>query len=300
MDENQIIKTIKTITNSEFIGDDCAYINDLDIVITQDSLVEDVHFKRKWISPFQLGYKSVVVNISDILASGAEPYSISVSLSLPQDLDNNFITEFYKGAKKALNGVKITGGDITGSSDKIFISIAAIGKTKNRNISSRKNAKNGYIIITKGNFGSSAKGLKDLINGNNDSAFIKTHLEPKLEYDFSNYISTNISVPYAMMDTSDGLADALFKIAEASHVSINVEYDCIPHLEGVLEDEILFGGEDYKLVAAVPEDFALKIPNCVKIGTITDFNGYYLKISDKEYKNYNELNTYNHFGENNG
>ena len=175
MNENNLIEAISEIIGKEFIGDDCAFLKDLGIVITQDSLIEDIHFKRDWITPAQLGYKSVVVNISDILASGAEPCAITIALSLPNNIDNNFVEDFYKGAAKALKGAKIVGGDITGSKDKIFISISAIGKTTNRKISSRKNAKNGYVVVTAGNYGSSARGLKELKQGNLHGQFVKSH-----------------------------------------------------------------------------------------------------------------------------
>ena len=139
MNEIKIIDTIKEILSNNYIGDDCAYLKDLNIVVTQDSLVEDVHFLRKSITPFQLGYKSVAVNLSDIYASGGIAKYLTVSLSLPKDIDSDFVKNFYEGAKSALNGAEIVGGDITGS-DKIFVSITAIGSTKGRRISSRKNA----------------------------------------------------------------------------------------------------------------------------------------------------------------
>lgn len=140
MNEKELIKIIKSTLNSKYIGDDCAYLEDLGIVITQDSLVEDVHFKMDFITPYQLGYKSVMVNISDVCASGAKPKYLTISLSLPNFVDENFVKEFYEGAKNASDNVQIVGGDITGS-DKIYISVTAIGSTRGRKISSRKNAK---------------------------------------------------------------------------------------------------------------------------------------------------------------
>ena len=145
MKEQDFINIIKTEIGSEFIGDDCAYLKEFGIVISQDSLVEDVHFKLNWCTPFQLGYKAVTVNISDILASGAEPKYLTIALSLPKNTTDDFVEEFYRGAKSALRGAKIVGGDITGS-DKVYISITAIGSDKNRKISSRKNAKVGYCV----------------------------------------------------------------------------------------------------------------------------------------------------------
>ena len=299
MDEISIINTISKIAGNDYIGDDCAYLPELGIVVSQDSLVEDIHFKREWCSAYQIGYKSAMVNISDILASGAIPKFITVALSLPDNIPSEFTEEFYKGITSSIKDVKIIGGDITGSPDKIVISITAIGVTNCRNISSRKNAKPGYLIITKGNFGSSAAGLKELKNGGNNTLLIKSHLEPDLDYDLSEKISTVIKEPYAMMDTSDGLADALFKIAETSNVSIISDYSSIPHLEYIDKNDVLFGGEDYHLVAAVPEQYIKLLDNVSIIGKVTEYNGIRLDISGEKFNNYNELNVFNHFGGNN-
>lgn len=283
MKEQTFINIIKNQTGDEYIGDDCAYLKDLGIVVTQDSLVEDVHFKLTWCTPYQLGYKAVTVNISDILASGAEPKYITVALSLPANIDENFVEEFYKGAKSALRGAKIIGGDITGS-DKVFISITAIGTTKGRKISSRKNAKIGDVVITKGEFGKSALGLKELKNGGKNLELIRAHLEPQLEERFAKEIATQIDCEYAMMDTSDGLADALFQIAQSSNVSIDSKI-----VEGI------FGAEDYKLVATVPRKFLKRLTEYEIIGEVIERQDYILKIGEKKYYNYDELGLYNHF-----
>ena len=286
MKEQDFINIIKNQIGTRYIGDDCAYLKDFGIVISQDSLVEDIHFKLDWCSPFQLGYKSVTVNISDILASGAKPKFLTISLSLPKTTKGKFIEEFYKGAKSALRGAEIVGGDITGSTDKIFISITAIGSTNERKISSRKNAKVGQVVITKGEFGKSSAGLKELMQGGKNLELIKAHLEPQLEEKFAEEIATQINSDYAMMDTSDGLADALFQIANASNVSINAN-----DIEGV------FGAEDYKLVATVPKEFLPKLSEYEIIGEVVEKQDYILKIGNKKYLNYDELDLYNHFGE---
>lgn len=284
MKEQDFIKIIKEQTKSEFLGDDCAYLKDLGIVITQDNFVEDVHFKREWATPFQIGYKAAAVNISDVLASGAKPEFITVGLSMP-NIGEGFVREFYQGIEAGSYGAKVIGGDITGG-EKIFISICAIGSTKGRKISSRKNAKEGYIVITQGKYGESSKGLQELINGIDDSGAIKAHLEPKLNFEFSKNIAEQIKDDYAMMDTSDGLADALFQIAQASGVTIRTDF-----IAG------MFGAEDYNLVAAIPKEFLGKVKNCYVIGQVQKYNGIPLIIGDKEYKNYDELGLYNHFGE---
>ncbi len=302
MKEKEFLSIIKEITNSDYIGDDCAYLEDLGIVITQDSLVEDVHFIKGIITAYQLGFKSVMVNLSDIAASGAKPLYITISLSLPVNIDNEFVKEFYKGVKAACNKeVKVIGGDIT-SSDKIFISVCAIGKTMDRNISSRKNAKEGYKIIVSGGHGSSAAGLKLLLNGEkkNSDKFIKSHLEPTAQIEFSKNIATSIKDSYAMMDTSDGLMDALSQIAEQSDVLLEVDFDKIPYDRDIQrfenwQDMVLFGGEDYQLIAAVPNDcnYGIAIGKVKKgcgIDLIVNSEKIHFSKEDVENKVFNHFN----------
>jgi len=261
MKEKDFIKTIKTLLNSSYIGDDCAYLKDLGIVVTQDSLVEDVHFSLSYMTPYQLGWKSAMVNISDVCASGAEAKYLTSALSLPKSVSADFVEEFYRGMKDACLGVEIVGGDITGS-DKVFISITAIGKCGDRRISSRKNARVGQKIVLSGRHGSSGAGLRLLSQGKTEPEnLIKAHLMPCAQVDFSEKISTNIKEDYAMMDTSDGLADALSQIAEASGVELEIDFSKIPYdieLETFsdFEDLILYGGEDYGLLATVPAELA--------------------------------------------
>lgn len=304
MNEKELIKIIKSTLNSDYIGDDCAYLKDLGIVVSQDSLVEDVHFKRNLITPYQLGYKSVMVNISDICASGAEPLYLTVSLSLPKDVDESFVEEFYKGAKAALNGAKIVGGDLTGS-DKIYISVTAIGSDKGRKISSRANAKVGYKVIVSGEHGNSAMGLKLLLDGtcthqphpdgNEGEKFISAHLTPTAQRYFSHQIASQIKVDYAMMDTSDGLADALIQIAKASDVTLSIESEKIPHDARVGMDLVLYGGEDYQLVAAVPQNFLQNITDYTIIGEVKS-SGTGLEIDGKSYTDI-DSKLFNHFKE---
>lgn len=295
MKEKELIQIIKSSLNSEYIGDDCAYLKDLAIVMTQDSLVEDVHFSLDFTTAYQLGYKSVMVNISDVCASGAEAQYLTIALSLPDYVDENFVKDFYKGAKKAADNVKIVGGDITGA-DKLFISVTAIGSTKGRKISSRSNAKPGYKIIVSGEHGNSAKGLELLLKSKNreeQSKFICAHLVPVAQKEFSRQIASNISQDYAMMDTSDGLADALMQIAKASCVSIHVETSKILHDKTVDMDKVLYGGEDYQLVAAVPEDILKNISDYTIIGHVE--NGKTGLIIDGRFYSDIDDRIYNHF-----
>ncbi len=267
MKERDFINIIKNKLNSKYIGDDCAYLKDLGIVVTQDNLVEGVHFSRNFASPYQIGYKSVMVNISDICASGAVPEYLMIALSLPDDTDENFIREFYTGVQKAAGNAEIAGGDITGSS-RIFISVTAIGSAKGRNISSRSYAQIGQKVVISGEHGSSGAGLQ-ILNGrvfenltsDDKQEFINAHIMPSAGVEFSERVQRSVTARYAMMDTSDGLADALSSIAHESGVMIEVDFNKIPHskvLEKISDYKhlVLYGAEDYGLVATVdnPED----------------------------------------------
>ena len=266
MKELEFIKLIKeSLTKSSHIGDDCAYLKDLSIVVTQDSLVEDIHFSRKFASAYEIGYKSIMVNLSDVFASGGIPKYLTISLSLSKSIDKEFVKEYYRACEELSKefDFEIVGGDITGS-DKIFISICAIGLTNGQNISSRKNAAVGDYFVTTGVHGSSAAGLWLLNNGVEAyPKIVEKHLKPIAQRAFSKEISTKIVTPYAMMDTSDGLMDAAFKIAESSKVTIELDFDKIPYNKEIEEiarsanidfkDWILYGGEDFQIVACVNE-----------------------------------------------
>ncbi len=303
MREKDFISEIKNVLDSKYIGDDCANLKDLGIVITQDSLVEGVHFRLDWITPYELGYKSVMVNISDIASSGAESKYLTIALSLPAYIDKDFVNEFYKGAKAATGGgVEIVGGDITGS-DKIFISVCAIGLTQGRNISSRKNAKAGYKVVVKGLHGSSGAGLNLLMNNKSTpDKFVKAHLMPEAQIDFGSYIGKTVKENYAMMDTSDGLMDALSTIAAESGVLLSIDFDKIPYDKDIeqfvnFQELILFGGEDYGIVAVIPqdyEDFGGVVIGEAKIGSGIELKCgnktvYYSK-TDVENKIFNHFN----------
>lgn len=307
MNEINLIKKIKNTLKSQYIGDDCAYLKDLGIVISQDSLVEDIHFNKHMMSPYQMGYKSVMVNLSDIAASGAKPAYLTVALSLPKDIKDDAVVDFYEGAKYALENldVEIVGGDITGS-DKLYISISVIGKTLDRKISSRSHAKIGHKIITSGVHGSSAAGLRILQNNlEPDKDLIKAHLMPVAQIDFAKQISEQIQEDYAMMDTSDGLFDSLFKIGSASECTMSVDFERILYDPKIKEyfsdykDLILFGGEDYQIVATVPVELLPSLKDYIIIGEVLPKEDCVIKLNtDNKVEKFNDLSNkcFNHFG----
>ena len=170
----------------------------------------------------------------------------------------------------------------------ITITITILGDTKNRNISSRANAKIGYILAVAGEFGSSAKGLEELKKGMKESYYINYHKNPVLYPEISDKIGLNTKHPYAMMDASDGLADCIYQISTKSKVKINVDYDLIPKKVDN-KDFVLYGGEDYALVAALHQDDFNKTDGLIKIGTVEAGAGIYLDNEKIEYKGYNHF-----------
>ena len=305
MNEIKLINNIKNILNSKYIGDDCAFLKDLEIVISQDSLVEGIHFNKKLMTPYQTGYKSIMANLSDIAASGAKPCYITISLSIPKDVSEEDINDYYEGCKFALKdlGIEIVGGDITGA-DKLFISICVIGKTAGRKISSRSNAKIGHKIITSGVHGSSAAGLRILMDDlEPDKDLIKAHLMPTAQLDFSKQIAEQIEEDYAMMDTSDGLIDALYKIGEASNCTMSVDFERIlydPKIKEYFEDYkdlIFYGGEDYQLVATVPVELLPKLKDYTIIGEVIPKEDCVIKLNyDDKIEKINDIDKcFNHF-----
>ncbi len=298
---NKEIEFLKIISNklndNSYLGDDCAYLGEYNLALSTDSLVEDVHFSLLYMTPYEIAKKALLVNISDILSSGAKADYALISLS--GDLSEDFINDFYKGINEIANSydIKIIGGDLT-KGDKISINITILGDYKNRKISKRSNAKEGYVIAAAGVFGSSAMGLKQLsYNNNENNYFTNFHKCPKLYPIVSKTIATNTQKPYAMMDSSDGLVDCLYKISKASNAKLNVQYNLIPK-KIYDRDLVLYGGEDYSLFVCLDsEDFRrinkiLKAQNedmLIQIGTVEKGKGIFVDNEKIEYKGFNHF-----------
>lgn len=275
----------KTLTDPSLLGDDCAYLEEFDLCITQDTLVEGVHFLLNTTDAFTLAQKSVNVNLSDLAAAGAKPLYITLSLSLPKNIDQNFVENFYKGVESAVSkyGIKVAGGDLTGA-DRVYISICAIGKKYNSVQVSRTNAKAGDIIALTGTHGSSAGGLKLLSQGKKEpEILIKKHLLPSAQVEKSKIImqtafDCNVR-NIAMMDSSDGLGDALYKLSTGCGYLFDIDFDSIPVDEelkiafpGEWKDLLMWGGEDFELVFCIDKSAFEKLDKTkfYKIGTVSD------------------------------
>ena len=323
MNENDIIKLILGKFGDKYIGDDCALLKDFGLLVSQDNLVEGTHFLRDKITAFQLGWKSVMVNFSDILASGGECKYITIGLSLPKimdDLEVDFVNNFFEGVKMACEEpikfgnqkVELIGGDLT-SGDKIFISITAIGKLNDgAKFASHKNTKLGYKIVMSGECGSSDAGLQIILNDNNNvrsndinNKFLKAHLTPKADFVASNEIAKTMADNennYSMIDNSDGLLFGIMRLVESCGFGAKIDFDKIKHdaeLEKLpnWQNSVLFGGEDYNLIACVPQDVELE--SFVKIGDVAkqdgfeiDFNGCKKSLSKDDILN----KSFKHFG----
>lgn len=277
----------KTLSNSSFLGDDCAYLDEYNIALSKDCLIEDVHFSRLFMTPYEIARKALLVNISDILVSGAKPKYVLIGLC--GKFDDDFIKNFYLGINETIEkyDIKVIGGDLT-KAPKIAISITILGDYKNKKISKRQNAKEGYIVATVGEFGSSAQGLKFLEENkiNQETKhFIEYHKNPPLFPEICDEISSKAEFPYAMMDSSDGLFDCLYQISKKSKVKIEVEYDLIPKK---IEDKnlVLYGGEDYCPVVCLDEKDFKKINGLIKIGTVKKGSGVYIDNKKEEYRGF--------------
>jgi len=255
----------------EGIGDDCAVIpigNGESLVVTTDMLVEGVHFLPDKISPEELGYKSLAVNLSDVAAMGATPTGSFLSVGFPGHVGEDWQNGFLRGYKKLSEefDVPLLGGDTT-ASEKWIISVTAIGKIANTDIKRRSGAKSGDLVCVTGNLGNSAAGLRLLLNKNKfsdeETALTKDHLHPKPYVLEGEWLGAREDV-HAMMDVSDGIASDLVHILEASGVSAEVELTHLPFSDAFkktcrkydwnAEELAVSGGEDYVLLLTVDPD----------------------------------------------
>ena len=267
MKELQFLEIIKnSLSNSSYIGDDCAFLDDLDIFVTHDTLVEDVHFSLYTTNPYLLGRKAVSVNLSDLAAALAQPKYITVSISVPKMTKDSFVSELYRGINDVCKeyNIKVIGGDITGS-DKVVISVCAIGKKNSLYLSSRSNAKKGDVILVTGQLGLASAGFYALSNFlYAEDKLINQHLNPIARVKEASVLASKINSDIAVMDCSDGLVDALYKIAQASQRSIKIDINRVPvsaELKDFCERNNLsykefakWGGEDYELLVCVNEE----------------------------------------------
>ena len=228
------------------IGDDAAVFQD-GLVVTQDVLLEGVHFRLDWTSWRDLGYKAAAVNLSDLAAMGAAPAGLLVALVAPPETEERAIVALYEGI--AETGVPVVGGD-TAAGERLLVGVTAIGHAER--VPGRAGAVPGDVLVVTGELGGSAAGLYVLENGlAGHEALAERHRRPPFRLDASQALAP---VAHAMIDLSDGIASDARRIADRSGCKLVVDVGALPLADGVsdLADEPFWTmGEDYELLAAL-------------------------------------------------
>ncbi len=239
----------------EGIGDDCAILpleGGESLVFTADLLAEHVHFLRHATSAYEIGRKSLAVNLSDVAAMGVRPIATLLSIALPSDLPKGWAEAFMKGYRSLSEefSVALIGGDTTRSGSGITVNVTAIGRGPSANIKRRSDARSGDVIFVAGELGASGSGLQDLLAERFDTPQAVAHRNPQPQVTEGIWLGAHREV-HAMMDLSDGLASDLRHILRRSKVGAEINTELIPIAEGSDLQTALCGGEDYKLLFTV-------------------------------------------------
>ncbi len=249
------------------IGDDCAIIpfNDKEaLLVTTDMLIEDQHFLKKRISPYELGYKSLAVNLSDIAAMGGTPENAFLSLGIPVTTEIKWMDEFFRGLKYLADksNIFLLGGDISKSDSKLIINIAVTGKADKSKIKKRNTAKPGDIICVTDFVGDSGGGLKALLSNlpaNKDIKYlISRHHLPVPNLDEGKWLSELPGV-HAMIDVSDGIESDIHRIMESSDVGAEIDLNKIPVSETLLKVSEKYNWNKYEIAINGGEDYCLML-----------------------------------------
>ena len=302
---NHLTKHFKMYHSSTVkgVGDDAAVINssDKEIVVTTDLLVEGIHFDLSYMPLKHLGYKAVMVNLSDVYAMNATAEQITVSIAISNRFPLEAIEELYAGIQLACDTYKVDliGGDTTSSTKGMLISITAIGSAKKEDIVYRNGAKPTDLIVVSGDLGGAYLGLQVLerekqvfqVNPqsqpdlDNYTYIIERQLKPEARKDITVLLKELEVKPTSMIDISDGLSSEIMHICTQSKTGCKIYEDKLPLDPQVIATSeefnmdstmiALSGGEDYELLFTVSIDDYDKIkgnPNLTVIGHITEEN----------------------------
>ncbi len=220
------------------IANDAAQLKG-DLVVTQDALVEGVHFRLDWTTYRDLGYKAAAVNLSDLAASGAEPEALLVSLGAPEETELDDVLELYAGLNEP--GVPVVGGDTT-RAESLYLSVTALGRSKR--VPGRDGARPGDLLVVTGPLGAAGAAFRE-----------GRHARPPLRLEEGRRLA---AVAHALIDVSDGLAVDAGHLALRSGCQIVIELERVPLAPDATVDDLGFG-EDYELLAATtdPLEFAV-------------------------------------------
>jgi len=283
------------------VGDDAAvieYEGGMQTIVTTDLLVEGIHFDLMYFPLKHLGYKAVVVNLSDVYAMNATPRQITVSVALSNRFSVEAIDDLYEGIFFACKkyGVDVVGGDTTSSLKGLIISITAIGECKANNVVTRSGAKEHDLLCVSGDLGGAYLGLQLLErekrifledpniqpNLEGQTYIVGRQLKPEARKDIIEIFRDLKIKPTSMIDISDGLSSEILHLCEASGVGCRLYEEKIPVAEEAYEQALRFnldattaalnGGEDYELLFTVPPNDYEKVknhPDITIIGNIT-------------------------------
>ena len=299
---NHITKYFKIENASTVIGigDDAAVLaaSEKQTLVTTDLLIEGVHFNLSYMPLKHLGYKAVMVNLSDVYAMNGVAEQITVSIAVSNRFPLEAIEELYAGIQLACETYKVdlVGGDTTSSTKGILISVTAIGKVEKEDVVYRSGAKETDLVVVSGDLGAAYLGLQVLerekqvfqVDPNNQpdlenyTYLIERQLKPEARKDVASLLKGMEIKPTAMIDISDGLSSELMHICSQSKVGCKIYEEKLPLDPQVIsaceEFELdstmiaLSGGEDYELLFTVPISDFDKIkgnPNFSVIGHIT-------------------------------
>lgn len=292
-----LIERLKALDVVRGIGDDCAVItppDGRDLVMSADALIEDVHFRHKWTSWRDLGYKSMAVNLSDIAAMGATPHGALVTLGLRADTDADDVMAFYDGAAEVLIplGAAIVGGDIVASPTATSISVTAYGSIAHGAAALRSGARVGDGVWVTGTLGDSAAGLLLLDGGHADfPALVSRHSRPSSRVEAASSLIVTCAV-HAMMDISDGLAGDVGHLCRESGLGVVIDETALPISDDLraacvrfgwsVQALAIYGGEDYELLftlASSADPPMIGVP-VTRIGVVQAEPGVRLRDAD--------------------
>ncbi len=268
------------------IGDDAAAVLPTpgkSLLFTTDILIEQVHFDLAFSTFFQVGYKAVSVNVSDIAAIGGRPLYFLVSLGLSGKELLADIDQLYRGMQQASRKIPISliGGNIAASRTGFFVSITLIGEASKNQIITRSGGKPGDLLYVTGTLGNAVAGLEILRKKERFTDFtplIRQHQTPKARWQ-EGLLLAKEKIPSAMIDISDGLSSDLTHLAHQSGVGTEIELSQIPisfslkrYTKWIGTDPIpyaLHGGEDYELLFSVPLKKANQMEALIRNKTIS-------------------------------
>jgi len=299
MEEFSLIRALKQsyYTNSSLIrgvGDDAAVFRQSseDIVTAVDTFVENIHFSRKTMSSFDIGYRSLAANISDMAAMGALPAFYLTSIVVPKTWLEHEILDIFNGMKSLASdyGMDLIGGD-TVSGTELMISITIIGFVEKGKARYRHLAQPDDVVFVTGTVGDSQAGLHILTHENtyeNEAYFIQRHRQPLPRVQFSRELLPIQRL--ALNDVSDGIANEAAEIAELSSVNMTLIADQIPISDAFhqfpkkLQHEwTYFGGEDFELLGTVSTADWPKVLHAASDARIKVTKIGYVTQSDQEY-----------------